>query len=92
VCNLSGSIKCPNTEPATNIAFLKWDHAPFDQYYELTPLYLQAILDNLNKKLKCSVMLNTSDIDGLYRDVVAALKYSADLSIPQSAKNFYKFW
>ena len=92
VCNSSGSIKCPNTEPATNITFLRWDHAPLDQYYELTRLSLQPILDDLNNKLKCSVTLNTSDIDRLYCDVVAALKYSADLSIPQRAKNFYKFW
>ena len=28
----------------------------------------------------------------MYRDAVAALKYSADLSIPQHVKNFYKFW
>ena len=92
VCNSLGSIKCPNTEPATNITFLRWDHAPLDQYYELTRVSLQPILDDLNNKLQCSVTLNTSDIDRLYCDVVAALKYSADLSIPQRAKNFYKFW
>jgi len=68
------------------------NHAPLDQYYELTRVSLQPILDDLNNKLQCSVTLNTSDIDRSYSDVVAALKYSADLSIPQRAKNFYKFW
>ena len=62
------------------------------QYYELTRVCLQPILDELNVMLKCVIMLSTSDIDRLYCAVVAALKYSADPCIPQRAKNFYKFW
>ena len=92
VCKYPGSIKCPNSEPATNITFLRWDHAPLGQYYELTRVCLQPILDELNDMLKCVIMLSTSDIDRLYCAVVAALKYSAGQCIPQRTKNFYKFW
>ena len=91
MCNYQGSSSCPNTIPAANVTFLRWDHAPLGQYYKLTHAYMQPVLDELNDLLKRFTTLSTVDTDRLYNAVVAALKYSADQSIPQCVKNVYKF-
>jgi len=75
-----------------NVTFLRWDHAPVGQYYNLTRITLQPIMDNINTLISQYTTLSTEQIEQLYNAVIIALKHSADNSIPKRTKNFYKFW
>jgi len=99
-----GSTRCENdvinpfkVKPLSDdVRYFRWDHAQLCQYYEQTrvllePIYAElGVCDNLTDD--CDVGALRDKIEKLYNSVVEALNISADLCIPRTRRNFYKFW
>ena len=77
-------------------AYFRWDHAPLGQYYEQTRVLLEPIfakLDAFDHSVIGSEMSASHDkLEIIYNSVVTALTTSANLCIPKTRRNFYKFW
>jgi hypothetical protein len=94
-CDLQNAQLATKPKVSGDVFQLRWDHAPLHLYYENTRLLLQPILDDLNSFDECYSSTGNFDFEHaerLYEGVVNTLQVSADLFIPKSKKNFYKFW
>jgi len=76
---------------------LRWDKADLDSYYGYTRIF-ESMLGNCDEVIE-SVNLNgycdnecQFFVDRIYNDVVSVLNNAAHIYVPQSHKNFYKFW
>ena len=84
------------TSQFDDVSYFRWDHAPLSQYYEQTRVLLEPIFAELST---FDHLVADSETDALhdkleitYNSVVTALTTSANLCIPKTRKNFYKFW
>lgn len=79
-----------------DVTHLRWDHAPLEQYYELTRQMLQPLYENLCLLISSADKLSDDDVcqgvDHIYHSVVDALRECANSSVPKHTKRFYKFW
>ena len=99
-----GSTRCENdvinpskVKPLSDdVSYFRWNHAQLCQYYEQTRVLLEPIYTELGV---CDHLTDDYDvgslhdrIEKLYNSVVEAFNISADLYIPRTRRNFYKFW
>ena len=79
-----------------DVRYFRWDHAPLCQYYEQTRVLLEPILaklDAFDHSVVDSEMSASHDkLEIIYNSVVMALTTSANLCVPKTRRNFYKFW
>ena len=87
--SFNGRSAVHSTPYTDDVRYLRWDHAPLEQYYECTRAILQSVLDELNTS---TTVLTPGIADAVYDKIVSALRWSADATIPKHRKGFYKFW
>ena len=76
---------------------LRWDKADLDSYYGYTRIF-ESMLGNCDEVIESVNLKGYCDnecqffVDRIYNYVVSVLNNAAHICVPQSHKNFYKFW
>ena len=75
------------------VEHLRWDYADLLEYFNITRVYLQPILEVLTD-LESSLLDNadTHYLDSIYERIVVSLKYCANICVPKQRKKFFKYW
>ena len=82
-----------SSDNSHSVRRLRWDHGDVTNYYNMTFLYLQPILDELLEVEKISPELrDVAIIDALYGRIVDILNLCAHSTIPCCKQDFFKFW
>jgi len=75
------------------VEHLRWDYADLLEYFNMTRIYLQTILQEL---LDLEHLLHDSIdvhyLDSVYERIVVFLKHCSVSCIPKQSKKFFKYW
>jgi len=75
---------------ASQVSYLRWDHADVLSYFNLTGHYLQSVYDELDLLDACNNPCET--IESIYQHISDILLMCSTACIPSCKKSFFKYW